>query len=275
MDDFQIAVTDTSIRLFLKQINLKFKMGSSSVGRELKFLGCDIRVLPDGSVDMSMDQYLKRIRLIQISRERRSAPNHLADAPERSEYRCLAVTFLYLGQAVMPQASMVASRMQQKLGLLRVLHMIDSNRMLSELKVLPPRLLFRNTDYIAEVMVCTMSDASHGAADDVYGQTGSITGLKISIEKPGPSYFHPIAWSSHKQRRVSYSSFGAEIIAAAYGDDRGFDLKFSLLSLFPQRPVKHQLLIDSKGLFETFITLHQTSDYRLRKTVARIRKSFE
>lgn len=97
----------------------------------------------------------------------------------------------------------------------------------------------------------------------------------IVPERGDSTYIHPIAWSRHKQRRVSYSSFGAEILAATYGDDRGYDLKMSLLSMFPDKPLKHQLLIDSKALFETVTTLHQTDDYRLRKTVARIRASFE
>lgn len=73
---------------------------------------------------------------------------------------------------------------------------------------------------------------------------------------------------SHKQRRVSYSSFGAEILAASNGDDRGFDLKFSFASLFPHLPLRHKLLVDSKALFETLTTFHQVDDYRLRGTIA-------
>lgn len=34
---------------------------------------------------------------------------------------------------------------------------------------------------------------------------------------------------------------------------------------FPHMPVKHQLLVDSKSLFETITTLHQTGYYRMRK----------
>lgn len=39
--------------------------------------------------------------------------------------------------------------------------------------------------------------------------------------------------------------------------------------------MSHKLLIDSKALFETLTTLLQADDYRLRKTVARIRASLE
>lgn len=64
-------------------------------------------------------------------------------------------------------------------------------------------------------------------------------------------------------------------MAAADGDDRGYHLKSILFSLFPDLLVRHHLLIDSKFLFETITTLHQSGDYRLRKIVSRMRESFE
>lgn len=119
------------------------------------------------------------------------------------------------------------------------------------------------------------SDASHGRVDETYGQSGSLTGLRISQAEGLPTIFHEIGWSSSKQKQMSYSSFGSEIIAAAAGDDRGFDLKCSFLDLFPHRPLKNELLVDSKRLDEKFTTLHQPQEYRLRKTVARMRDAFE
>lgn len=74
---------------------------------------------------------------------------------------------------------------------------------------------------------------------------------------------------------MSYYLFWAKIIAAANADDRGLYLKLSFLSHFPERPLLHTLFVDSKALFETLTMLHQTGKYRLRKTVACIRASFE
>ena len=44
-------------------------------------------------------------------------------------------------------------------------------------------------------------------------------------EGVGPPLFGAIAWSSHKQSKFSYSSYGAEILDASDSDDRGFMLK--------------------------------------------------
>lgn len=74
---------------------------------------------------------------------------------------------------------------------------------------------------------------------------------------------------------MSYSAYGAEILATTVGDDRGYYYKTAFHYLFPQTPVGHELNIDSNGHHETIITLHEGKDYRLRQTVQRIRDSFE
>lgn len=82
-------------------------------------------------------------------------------------------------------------------------------------------------------------------------------------------------WTSHKQKRVSHSSFGAEIIAAADIDDRGYDLREMMREVFPVTGIEHELIVDSKALFDTITTLHEAHEYRLRKTVTMLRDAFE
>lgn len=81
--------------------------------------------------------------------------------------------------------------------------------------------------------------------------------------------------SSHKQRRISYSSFGAELFAASAAGDRGYDVKMSTCSIFPGLPLKHELLVDSKDWFEKLTSLHQGYDYLPIVTDSRMRDSFE
>lgn len=97
----------------------------------------------------------------------------------------------------------------------------------------------------------------------------------ISPTNGNSCFFDTITYNKDKQRRVSYCYFGADILAAAEGDDRVYYLNFSLLPQFPSPPVKHQLLIDSKFLFETITTLHREAKYRISKNIARVRALFE
>lgn len=80
---------------------------------------------------------------------------------------------------------------------------------------------------------------------------------------------------SHKQRRFSFSSFYDENIAAVNADYLGYGIKMSFLSMFPHQPLRHELLVDSKAIFETLTTLHTSEDFRLRATSTRMRASSE
>lgn len=163
--------------------------------------------------------------------------------------------------------------MQQQLGSLRITHIVDANRNVLEVMKLSPITYFRKPSYISNIEVATLSDASHCGRNETNGQTGIITGLKL--ECTNEVLFHSIMWSFHKQNKVSFSSFGAESLAAADADDRGCHVESILLSLFPTTAASHHLTVDSKSLFQTITTSHQTGDYRLRITVSRIRDSFE
>lgn len=64
-------------------------------------------------------------------------------------------------------------------------------------------------------------------------------------------------------------------MAANNGDDRGFDDKTEFSSIFTNKPLRTELLVDSKALLETLTTLLSSHDYRLWATVARMSASFE
>lgn len=83
-------------------------------------------------------------------------------------------------------------------------------------------------------------------------------------------------WLSCKQQRVSFSSIGAEILAAASSADRGALISECLQVLNgASLPLPLVLTIDSHGLYSTVTTLHEGADYRLRPFVSRMRDSFE
>lgn len=120
-----------------------------------------------------------------------------------------------------------------------------------------------------------LTDAAHGGSDAIYGQTGGLCGILMNMTGCDGRIFHAISWTSHKQKRVSYAVFGAEMLAAADADDRGYDLKLSLISFLRNPRLKHEIFVDERALFDTITTLHDPREFRLRKTVARMRDSFQ
>ena len=164
--------------------------------------------------------------------------------------------------------------MQQKLPRLKVQGLVIANEMPKKLLSLKPWPTYRKPIQTKAVILSTFTDAAHPRDRD-YGQTGLITGLRV-IDKDGLSeIFHPIDWTSHKRKRVSYSSYGAEMLAAADGDDRGYYYRMTINSLFPNRCTKQELNVDSRVLYDTTTMLHESTEYRLRNSVRRMRNSFE
>lgn len=49
----------------------------------------------------------------------------------------------------------------------------------------------------------------------------------------------------------------------------------ALRGLFSSSGIKHEWAVDSRALFDTITTLHDSKEYRLRPTVTRTRNSFE
>ena len=146
--------------------------------------------------------------------------------------------------------------------------------MLHEIKSLSPVLHFPalSEAYFDDCVFLAFSDASQGKTS--YGQTGYIGG--IYVQAPQASHFYAIDWQSSKQARVSFSSVGAEILAAAESADRASLIAHCIQDIFRSSTSLPLLLtVDSHGLYSTITTLHEGRDYRLRPTVSRLRDSFE
>lgn len=273
-DDFLVAGKKDRVESYMNELKKGFDVGKVQIGENFKFNGCEIRTTPEYT-ELSMIEYTERIQAITISRSRKHESDSQATAVEEKAYRALAGTLMFLGNGVLPQAALVTSKMQQRLGNLKVSDILDANRMTNEILRLTPTIRYAKPNSVCEVKLISLSDASHGANHEIYGQTGFLCGMMAEDFGNNEHVFHPLIWGSHKQRRVSYSSFGSEIIAAADADDHGYDLKLSYDSIFSRSKMRHEILVDSRGLFDTITTVHEPREYRLKKTVAKMRDAFE
>jgi hypothetical protein len=85
----------------------------------------------------------------------------------------------------------------------------------------------------------------------------------------------PVWWASKKQSLVTFSSAGAEIVAAKDCIDKSLELQNVVRSLFVSMKVSTVVLVDSNSLYTTLQTLHNNKYFRLRKVVTRIRDVYE
>lgn len=264
-----------AINDFMKKLETEFDVGKIRIEPKITFAGCTIEQDEEGNVLLFMNDYIKRLVPATLSKARRRERSDAATAEEIHEYRSLAGTLMYLGSAVLSQASFVTLRMQQEIGRLQVSHIIEANAMVAEVLQLKPEIRFIRPLKVSGVSLLSLSDASHGSWSNNYGQTGILSELKIETSFNEDPVFHPLYWVSNKQRRVTYSSFGAEIFACADAEDRGIDMKYSLQNIYRSIQVPHTIFVDSKALFDTITILHEPREYRLRKTVTLLRDAFE
>lgn len=278
-DDLLMAGSDACIREFTDKISKQYTISKSIIDAEMKYNGCIIRRDEHGTTSMSMESYVHDIRPIHIDSHRETQADMEASDEEVQKYRALAGELVWLGCGVMPQAATIGSLMQQRVPRLQVKDLMSANRELEQLRSMPAVLTFRRPEgNVVAAEVLTFSDASFNISPKIsYGQSGIVAGILYTVRDHGRSeeVYHMVDWASIKQRRVSYSSYGAEILACADADDRSFYLKMSFNSIFPSCKFKSTLVVDSKGLYDTITTLHQGREYRLRQTVQRLRDSFE
>ena len=276
VDDLLMAGVRPALSNFHGAISQSFKIGRFVSVSNSTFIFNRLHITCNftGDTHISMRQFMDKIDKLEISRSRRKQQESPATLEELRSLQALAGKLNYLGHGVLPQASLVASKLQKFVGNLRVKHLWQANAALFQLKRLEPSLLYKRPfrSFGDDSYLLTYSEASTGSSS--YGQTGFLSGLLLPAG--GSAIFHCIDWHSSKQSRISFSSIGSEILAAAESTDRSIllsDCISRVLSL--SSPLPLVITVDSFGLYSTITTLHEGRDYRLRPTVARLRDSFE
>lgn len=167
--------------------------------------------------------------------------------------------------------------MQQRIPNLIVDNITDINRVLLELRDLPPIIIFKPPlGQMHTVEVVTFSDTAFNVSpNQLYGPTDLINGISFRTVPVDATTYHLMNWASAKQQRFSYSSYGAKILACTKTDDREICLKQAHQSISSGDDLYLVLNVDSKGLFDTIITMHEGREYILQQTVQRIYDSFE
>lgn len=82
---------------------------------------------------MSMLDYLDLIKSITVAEDMRHQGEELESDKEEAELRSLDAVLMYLGHEILPLATMMASKMQQKKGILKFRHLIEAITLVDDL----------------------------------------------------------------------------------------------------------------------------------------------
>lgn len=99
---------------------------------------------------------------------------------------------MLLGNGVLPQEALATSKMQQRLGMLKVRDITDANRITAEILRLKPVIRLVLPRSLCDGQLVSISDASHGSGNKVYGQTGQICGMLAEDRPETNTSFTPL-----------------------------------------------------------------------------------
>jgi hypothetical protein len=153
--------------------------------------------------------------------------------------------------------SFVASWTKQHLDL-RIRHIVESARLLKELQSSGYLRFETSPSDLAQMKLLTFVDASH-LSTAAYGQTGIV-----SFNAPTNTEYLvlPLHWASKRQRRVSSSSYGVEILAVESGCELSIRL-LSGLTLFFCANLPCNIATDSRGLWTALQSLEKPVSFRM------------
>lgn len=153
---------------------------------------------------------------------------------------------------------------------------IDANGFLKHLQNLKAEIRFNIIEKENDMIICSFSDAAFNITScQSYGQTGINFCISFDANRGRKRIFDPLDWTGSKQRRSSHSSYGAEKFACSDAEDGGYYVKQAIQNILHTRTKKHEINVNSKGLYDKITTLHEGRQYTLRQTVQRIRDSLE
>ena len=255
-------------------MNERLTVGTETYAPQpLRFNGAVIEQARDYTICVSMQEYARSISRLDIDRPRRKQPDAQATPLEIRAYQALAGKMNWLGHTLVPHYSFAASYLQQNLRDLRVKHISQANGALREAQKNAPFMIFGRMRENMPISLCAFADA---ALPKISGSTSSQTGIICGlVQGTGTNAaFHPIAWVSHKQSRVCRSASAAEIMAIAEAQEFGGALKIAVERVYG-RAIPFELNVDSRSLFDSITTQHETKDFRLRQAVRSLRESYE
>ena len=179
VDDFLIAAAAADVDAFMTDLRNRFTLSDCVISNKLDFFGATIEYDPaTRSATISMPDYFDRnIQHFEVDRIRNKQRSTAATDAEKKRIREIAGSLIFIGSAVLPQASFTASWMQQKQPTATVEDLVQINLALKHLRQLPHLVRVEAPPSQPDsVSIVTFADASK-RPENSYGQTGIIIGL--------------------------------------------------------------------------------------------------
>ena len=199
----------------LKELEKVFPFGSHKK-RKFVFTGLQIEQSADNTITVQQSQYVKDIKPIVISRERKQQLEDVVTENERQELRALIGSLSYAAINSRPDLCSRIGWLQSSINKACVSTLVEANKILHEGKIHAETALRIQPIKLADIRFVAFSDASFASAKSNDSHQGMmIMAAHKDIGENKVSQINPILWHSKKIQKVAVSTLSAEAMALA------------------------------------------------------------
>lgn len=283
VDDFLFSGTTDGVTAFERGLRNAFTVGPTVVG---SFTFTGLRVVtrfsgrgPSTEVTVDQDAYIDSIDDIDIEPHRARDKGLAVNPAELTEYRRATGALLWATGQTVPHLACATALLARRFKDARVTDLVRANKVIRQMRqargvpllFLPapsPRHLVLFTDSSAVTIRAPVSQAGYAIflTSSAAGSDGRVPdGLGRSTM---------VAWGSHRQRRVTHSSFAAEAFALLHGLQAALTLASvagALLGGADQVPPSVHVVTDSLGVYDALSSRCETGSKEVRAVVEDLR----
>jgi len=224
VDDFRFGGTAPAVEHFEAALRRAFVTGPTKSG-DFTFTGVRVRTAVDDdtgdlTVRADQEQYVDSIDCIDIRPARKSTPDARLLPAELTAYRRATGALLWATGQTMPYLACAATTLARRVGSAVVRELTIANRVVASPKAARPLPLVFPAMW-GHQRVRLFVDASSVKTGIPTAHTGFAVFSTSAAVPPGPMFpdaaLTLLLYTSHRKRRVTHSSFAAEVYALLEG----------------------------------------------------------
>ena len=212
VDDVVFGVTSDFEKHVMSSLQKRFPLRHFKENGD--FLGKHLRQEKSGDICVQQKEHAENIECIYLSKERRSMKESPVTEKERRDMRGALGELNWLCVSTQPDLSATCLLLQQRVSDARVEDLIDVNKLIAVARHFACAEIRVRSIPVADVELCSWSDASWANATSKKSQGGYVTcAVTGELRRGSWSIMSKWRWKSYKQQRQVASTLGAEMLS--------------------------------------------------------------
>ena len=250
-----------------KPLHKIFEIGSVNM-KAFRYLGLDLKE-GDSSIAVSQSNYVDSIKHLKL--EGKKYKNYLLNRTEIHSIRVLIGQFNWLISQTRPDILFECCNLLGKIKIPTIYNAKRANKLDNKIKSEEIVVTLKKEDNLASSKLLVFCDASFANV----GGGGSQGGYVIFWSDAFGNNINPIAWQSHRIKRIVNNTLAVEAMVLIAASGKAFWIRCIIKKIFSTIAVPVIWLTDSHTLYHAVKSSNQIADERLSIDSAIIKEKCE